>query len=616
VRWATGALTLFLTGVAAQLAGAPTWLWWALYLACYLLGGWQPARDGLSALRSRTLDVDLLMIVAAVAAMAIGQIFDGALLIVIFATSGALEDAATQRTEDSVRGLLDLTPDRAARIAGDGTEHCVAAADLRVGDEVRVRPGEAISADGIILDGFSDIDQSSVTGEPLGVTRTVGDEVFAGTLNGSGVLHIRVLRDPTDTVVARIATLVGTAAATKAKTQLFIEKVERRYSVGVVIATLVLLTVPLALGADLRSALLRAMTFMIVASPCALMLATMPPLLSAIANAGRHGVLIKSAIAMERLADTTVVALDKTGTVTTGTPHLTAVTAIAGVDEHTVVQLAAAAEQFSEHPLAEAVVSAARDRSVAIPQADDFQALPGRGVRAVVSGRHIEVLNPRAAGGDAIPAVEDAARYGSTTAVVCVESEAVGVLTFRDTQRAGAREAITALGRLSARAPVLLSGDNAAAARTVGEQLGVDDTRADLLPQEKVSAVQELQRQGHRGLFVGDGINDAPAMATADSAIAMGRTGSDLALHTADAVIVRDELATIPAALDLARRARRVVIANLVIAGVFITGLVSWDLFGDLPLPLGVAGHEGSTIIVALNGLRLLHNRAWRMPTI
>jgi cation-transporting P-type ATPase D len=614
VRWAVVALCLFLVGLAAQLLNAPSEIWWTLYLACYLTGGWSPAWEGIQALRSRTLDVDLLMVVAAIGAASIGQIFDGALLIVIFATSGALEDAATKRTEDSVKGLLDLAPDRATRIDADGVEQSANPHDLRVGELVIVRPGERVSADGVVVGGASDVDQSSVTGEPLPVNKNIDDHVFAGTQNGGGVLRIRVMQDPSETVVARIVALVADASATKAKTQLFIEKVEQRYSVGVVVATLALFTIPLAIGAGLQSTLLRAMTFMIVASPCAVVLATMPPLLSAIANAGRHGVLVKSAVAMEHLADATVVAIDKTGTLTTGMPRLTSVVPLSDqqLDGDELLRIAAGAEQFSEHPLGRAVVAEARQRGIAIPDATEFHARPGRGVRARVAGQVIEVVSPRSLGGDPLPGVTDLEDAGSTAIVVVVDGLPVGILGLVDTIREGTEDVVRAITALTSAPPILLTGDNQRAATRLATDVGIDDIRADLLPDDKVTEVRRLQADGHRALLIGDGINDAPAMATAHTSIAMGRNGADLTLETADAVAVRDELATIPAVVALARRARRVVIANLAIATTFITGLVAWDLFGHLPLPLGVAGHEGSTIIVALNGLRLLSFRAWR----
>ncbi|MFD5537862.1 HAD-IC family P-type ATPase [Streptomyces sp. NPDC127079] len=370
-RWAALALVLFLVALPLQVTGAPVWAWSPLYALTYAAGGWEPGWAGLQALREKTLDVDLLMVVAALGAAAIGQVTDGALLIVIFATSGALEALATARTADSVRGLLDLAPALAARVAADGTEAVVAVAELRVGDTVLVRPGERVGADGRVLDGASEVDQATITGEPLPVAKEKGDEVFAGTLNGTGALRVRVERDASDSVIARIVRMVEEASETKAPTQLFIEKVEQRYSLGMVAATLAVFLVPLAFGAALTGSLLRAMTFMIVASPCAVVLATMPPLLSAIANAGRHGVLVKSAVVMERLGEVDAVALDKTGTLTEGTPRVTDVRPLpgSGLDEAGLLTLAAAAEHPSEHPLAPGRGGRGRGRGRAPPPA-------------------------------------------------------------------------------------------------------------------------------------------------------------------------------------------------------------------------------------------------------
>ncbi|MGW0332791.1 heavy metal translocating P-type ATPase [Streptomyces sp. NPDC003011] len=600
-RWALAATVAFLLGLTLDLGGAPMWAYGPLYAVAYATGGWEPALEGLRALREKTLDVDLLMIVAALGAAAIGQVLDGALLIVIFATSGAVEALATARTADSVRGLLDLAPATATRLTGDGREETVPTTDLAVGDLVLVRPGERIGADGRVLDGTSEADQATITGEPLPVPKSTGDEVFAGTLNGTGALRVRVARDPADSVIARIVTLVEEASRTKAPTQLFIEKVEQRYAVGMVAATLAVFGIPLAFGADLADALLRAMTFMIVASPCAVVLATMPPLLSAIANAGRHGVLVKSAVAMERLGEIDTTALDKTGTLTEGTPEVTGVHPLpdSGLTEDTLLALAAAAEHPSEHPLARAVVAAARARDLRIPAAEDFTAAPGRGVTATVEGRVVSVGRADT-------------ESDATVVQVARDGIPVGTLTLTDRLRPDAAETTAALTALTGTAPVLLTGDNAGAAARVADATGLTDVRAELLPEDKVSAVRDLQRAGRKVLFVGDGVNDAPALAAAHSGIAMGRAGSDLALETADAVIVRDELATVPAVVRLSRAARRLVLQNLVIAGTFITGLVLWDLIGHLPLPLGVAGHEGSTVLVGLNGLRLLRESAWR----
>ena len=610
VRWAVLSLGLFVTGAATQVLDGPQWLSWALYLTCYAAGGWAPARDGLLALREKTLDVDLLMVLAAIGAASIGQVFDGALLIVIFATSGALEDVATKRTQDSVNGLLELSPQEAVVLDASGTERTVAAREVQIGDVVVVRPGERVSADGLVIEGTSEVDQSTITGEPLPAVKTVGDEAFAGTVNGSGALRVRATRDPSETVVARIVAMVAEASATKAKTQLFIDTIEQRYSVVVVVATVALFAVPLAAGADLQSTLLRAMTFMIVASPCAVVLSTMPPMLSAIANAGRHGVLIKSALALERLAGTDLIALDKTGTLTTGSPEVTGVVTLAAdMTEDDILALSAAAESGSEHPLGRAVVGEARARGLRIASARGFRALPGRGVRAEIDGGVVEVVSPGELRPDAVTQTET---DGGTAVLVLRDGHPVGVLQIRDHLRAEAGEAVRAMTELTAAPPVLLTGDNRTAATLLANRVGISDVRAELLPEQKVEVIGELRDRGHHVLVAGDGVNDAPAMAAAHTSVAMGRSGADLTLDTADAVTVRDDLATIATVVALARRARRVVVANLVIAASIIVVLVTWDLVGHLPLPLGVAGHEGSTILVALNGLRLLSGRAWR----
>lgn len=617
-RWALTALALFLIALPLDLAGAPGWSWGPLYGAVYVAGGWEPGLAGLRALKDRTLDVDLLMVVAALGAASIGQVLDGALLIVIFATSGALEAVATARTADSVRGLLDLAPGTATRLLPGGAEETVPAAQLRVGDIILVRPGARIGADGIVTDGAGEVDQASITGEPLPTAKQPGDEVFAGTVNGSGALRVRVKRDPSDSVIARIVRMVEEAAGTKAPTHLFVEKVEQRYSLGMVAATVLVLALPLAFGGGLQDALLRAMTFMIVASPCAVVLATMPPLLSAMANAGRHGVLIKSAVVMERLAQVDAVALDKTGTLTQGTPHITDLRPLpgTGLDEDALLRCAAAAEHASEHPLAQAIVRAAAERGLTPPRAHDFASAPGNGVTALVDGARVRVGSPARLRADTGPEARAVTAQleetGRTAVLVLLDDRPAGVIGLSDQARPDALDAVGELARLTGRAPVMLTGDNPRAARKLAGEVGVTDVRAGLLPPDKVAAVKELERHGHHVLVVGDGVNDAPALAAAHIGVAMGRAGSDLALDAADAVVVRDELAALPAAVRLARRARGLVVQNLVIAGAFICVLVVWDLTATLPLPLGVAGHEGSTVLVGLNGLRLLADRAWR----
>ena len=605
VRWAGLALALFLVGGALQLAGAPTWVYWTAYLACYIAGGWEPGWAGLQALREKTFDVDLLMVLAAIAAASIGQVLDGALLIVIFATSGAIEAIITQRTAESVNSLLTLTPEQATRLdLVTGTEEDVDVAVLAVGDLVLVRPGERIGADGTVVEGLSDVDQQAITGESVPVPRGPGDAVLSGTVNGTGALQVRVEREASESVIARVVTMVEQASATKAKTQLFIERVEQRYSLGVVVATLVVLAIPMVFfGSSFEDALLRAITFMIVASPCAVVLATMPPLLSAMANAGRHGVLVKSATVMEAIGHTTVFAFDKTGTLTEGAPEVTQVATAGRLSPDQVLRTAAAVEQLSEHPLGRAIVRAAAERQLEVPVAQDFQSLPGRGVLASLDGHQVRVERADRPEGD--PEI-------GTVVAVHLDDAVVGTITLLDRLRPESAAAVAAAAELTGKPVHLLTGDDEPTAADIAARTGISAVHARLLPQDKTRIVTELQDAGERVLIVGDGVNDAPALATAASGVAMGRHGSDLALETADAVIVRDEIDAVPRLVALSRRARRIVVANLVIAATFIVVLVTWDLIGTLPLPLAVAGHEGSTVVVALNGLRLLRPRAWK----
>lgn len=599
VRWAALALVLFLAGWAAQLFGAPAPLWWALYLACYIAGGWEPALAGLRALREKTLDVDLLMIVAAIAAASIGQVFDGALLIVIFATSGALEAIVTQRTADAVSSLLTLAPEQATLTDPDGATRTVPASELVPGQRILVRPGERIGGDGVVVEGLSEVDQQAITGESVPVLRGPGDEVLSGTVNGTGALTVEISRPASESVVARIVAMVAEASETKAKTQLFIEKVEQRYSFGVVIATLLVFTIPLLFGDGFDQALLRAITFMIVASPCAVVLSTMPPLLASMANAGRRGVLVKTATVMEGLGRTTRVAFDKTGTLTEGAPDVADIHALIG-DEEEMLRLAAAVEQYSEHPLGRSIVREAHQRGLSLPAAEEFRAIPGRGVVGIVDGHRIRVERS-----------DEASATVGTEVAVFVDDIHHGTIGLVDRIRPEAAGTVAAVTSTVGSGPLLLTGDNPAAAAHVAEATGVTDVRAGLLPADKAQIVQQLEATGERVMVVGDGVNDAPALAAATTGVAMGRRGSDLALESADVVIVRDELETIPRLIRLSRRARRYVIANLILAATFITVLVTWDLIGTLPLPLAVAGHEGSTVIVALNGLRLLSHRNW-----
>ncbi len=619
VRWAAAATVLFCAGLLTEVAGGPGWLSWTLLLACYVTGGWEPGWAGLQALRDKTLDVDLLMVLAAIGAAAIGQVLDGGLLIFIFATSGALEAVATQRTAESVRGLLDLAPERATRLTGT-CEASVDTGSLTAGDVILVRPGERIGAYGEVLDGASDVDQATITGEGLPAAKAVGDEVFAGTSNGGGALRVRVTRPAHETVVARIVAMVEQASATKAKTQLFIEKIEQRYSIGMVGATVALFAMPLLWGAELQPTLLRAMTFMIVASPCAVVLATMPPLLCAMANAGRHGVLVKSAVVMEQLGQVSRVAFDKTGTLTEGTPRLTDIRPLtgSGLSDEDLLGLAAAVEYPSEHPLAGAVVAAAQDRDR--PCRRRGGSVPPRGwacmpLSPVPGSRSAHRRACWTISPDPPPIASPRwcllwSRRAAPRAGPARWRPGRGA-RYPDRLRPDAAATVAALGAMIGATPLLLTGDNPRAAAALVAEVGIGDVRPGIGPGQarRGTGIASGGPAGCAGRRRG---RQRACLAAAHTGIAMGKAGSDLTLDTADGHHPRrtgrhlppsSRCPAAPAASSCSR--------TLAVAALFITGLVILDLLGHLPLPLGVAGHEGSTVIVGLNGLRLLRTAAW-----
>ncbi|MPZ60945.1 MAG: cadmium-translocating P-type ATPase [Propionibacteriales bacterium] len=609
--WAVAAFVCFVLALVLQVTGAPSALWIGAYAVCYAAGGWEPAWSGLQELRKMRLDVDVLMVVAAIAAATIGQWRDGGLLIVIFATSGALESMATRRTETGVRALMKLAPEEATRLGAGGREERVASGDLVAGDVVVVRPGERIATDGEVIEGSTDVDESSITGEAVPVSKVVGEEVFAGTMNGTGAIKVRATRPGSETVIARIASLVEEAQEAKAPTQLFIERFEQRYSVGVVVTTILFIAIPIPLlGWSFEEALLRAMTFMIVASPCAVVLATMPPLLSAIASATRAGVLVKGGVPMERLAGIREVAFDKTGTLTEGTPVVTEIVAFDG-DEEGLLALAAAGEEGSEHPLGRAILTEALERSLVLPEVTAFQALPGRGIEATVDGRVVRIGSRRLVtpSGEAEAALAELEQKGLSALAVESDGVVIGALGMADVVRPDALRVVAELARIGVVRTSMVTGDHAGPAEHAARATEVGQVKAGLLPEDKVAHVRDLGSDEGHVMFVGDGVNDSPALAAADIGVAMGMRGTDAALETADVILVRDRLSVLPELIELSRRANRLVRQNLVFALTVIVLLVTLDVLGRLPLPIAVAGHESSSILVALNGLCMLR---WR----
>ena len=600
-----------LVGWVTVRRGAPTWASAAVYLVAYAIGGYRQAIEGVTLLvRQRELDVDLLMVVAAIGAAAIGFWSDGALLILIFASSGTLEGYASARTKRDIEALVSLHPEHAV-VVREGAEATVEASSLVAGDELLVRPGERIAADGDVVEGLSSVNQATITGESIPVDKAPGDGVFAGTINGHGALRIRATRAAGETVLARIIELVRQAEERRPPAQLFIERFEKSYAKVVVGGALLLALVPpVLLGWTFRAALYRSMIFLVVASPCALAAAMMPTLLSALSNGARSGVLFKGSAFIESLGRVRAIAFDKTGTLTRGVLRVTDVLAFEGSTE-ALLAAAAAVEGFSEHPVGRAIVAEARDRGLAVRPAIDHRSIVGRGAEATFEGIRWRVGKPdlfALVGEDVVSSRERLEAEGKTVVVVGSE-RGVGLIALRDTLRAEARDAVARLRALGVAHLVMLTGDAKPTAHALAREAGIDEVHAELLPDDKVRVVEDLVRRYGHVAMVGDGVNDAPALAAATVGIAMGGAGTDVALETADVVLTSDDLSKVPYAVTLGRRALTVVKQNLVVAlGVIVT-LVVADLLGRITLPAGVVGHEGSTLLVTLNGLRLL--RRW-----
>ncbi len=598
------------------------WIGAALFIltAAYVIGGFESAREGLTTLlQEKELDVDLLMIVAALGAASLGLwqqeyylLVDGAVLILIFAISGALEGYAMQRTERSIQGLMSLTADT-ARVIQNEQERSVPISELRIGDRVLVKPGELVPTDGVVMEGFSTINQASITGESIPVEKTVGDEVFAGTLNGNGALRLKIHQPPESSLIQRVIRLVQQAQTEAPPSQQFIERFERGYAKAIVIAGILLGTLPpFLLGWSWEETIYRALIFLVVASPCALMASIMPALLSGIANGARQGILFKNGAQLERIGRVRAIAFDKTGTLTTGTPQVVDMLA-AQPSPKQLLRVAAALESLSEHPIGEAIVQAARQQNLVWTAAVNGQAHAGQGIvgeideRTAVVGKAAFVrARVERVSDDLIEQSQHWESEGKTVVWVGYAGEVLGIIAVADTVRATAARAVACLKRLGIEQIVMLTGDNTRTARSIAREVGVDRIYAELLPEEKVDAIRQLQKQYQTVAMVGDGINDAPALAQASVGIAMGAAGSDVALETADIVLMADRLERLEQAIRLGRRSQRIVKQNIAFALSFVAILLILNFAGNITLPFGVLGHEGSTVMVTLSGLRLL----------
>ncbi len=614
---------LLLAAWLTDRAGLSPWLSLALYATAYVAGGAYASYRALLALTQRMVDIDLLMILAAAGAALLDAWAEGGILLFLFSLGNALEHYALGRTQRAVRTLMLLRPDQALLVQGDH-EELVPVEELMPGDEVIVKPGERIPIDGTVVAGDSSVDQSAITGESLPVHKRPGDPVFSGTLNMSGLLRIRVDRSVHESTLARIIRIVEEAREQKSRAQRFAESFQGKYAIGVIIASVLAFFVPVLVGAPPAESFYRAITLLVAASPCALVISTPASILSALANAARQGLLFKGALQLETIGVVDAILFDKTGTLTVGKPRLTEIVPAPGVNPSEVLRLVAPVEYRSEHPLGMAVVSYAEalgafDRTL-VERVESLTALPGRGVRAKLADSTVLVGNELLLEehGLSIPqdlrAIAAELRERARTAVyAAVDGRVMAVLGIADVVRPMAAEIVQQLRELGVRRLIMLTGDNERAARAIAREVGLEEWRAELLPEDKVAVVRELQAAGLRVAVLGDGVNDAPALAAADVGVAMGAAGTDVALETADVVLMSDDLTKLPYAVQLSRAARRIIVQNLVIALSVIVVLVSSILLHGVPLPLAVVGHEGSTIVVVLNGLRLL---TYRMPTL
>lgn len=591
--------------------------------AAYVIGGYESAREGLTTLfQEKELDVDLLMIVAALGAAGLGLwrqeyhlIIDGAILILIFAMSGALEGYAMQRTERSIRSLMSLTSDT-ARVVQNGKESVTPIAQLQLGDQILVKPGELIPTDGLILEGYSTLNQASITGESIPVEKTTGDEVFAGTLNGHGALKLKLHKPPESSLIQRVIRLVEQAQTEAPTSQQFIERFERSYARIIVGAALLLIILPPFLwGWSWETTIYRALIFLVVASPCALMAAIMPTLLSGIANGAKQGILFKNGAQLETIGQVKAIAFDKTGTLTSGQLRVVQINPTSPQAETQLLRVAGALESQSEHPIGSAIAQFVRQQQVEWTTAEQVQAYAGQGIigkvdqQQAIAGKAAFVQQYIHHRSDALNAIaESLEQSGKTVIWVAYAERLLGLIAIADTVRPEAKRAIAKLKQLGIQKIVMLTGDNERSADSIAQEIGIDQVFAELLPEDKVDIVRRLQQQYLYVAMVGDGINDAPALAQATVGIAMGVAGSDVAMETADVVLMADRLEKLADAIRLGQRSQRVIKQNIVFALSFIVLLLVANFASQITLPLGVIGHEGSTVLVTLSGLRLLRN--------
>ncbi|REL33123.1 cadmium-translocating P-type ATPase [Rhodohalobacter sp. SW132] len=594
------------------------------YIISYISGGYYGTKDTLKQLARFKIDIHFLMISAAIGAAVLGQWIEGAILLFLFSLSGALEHYALDKSRTAIHSLLQLRPSQALRINPDESEETVPIEELKIGDKVIVKPGEHIPIDGKIIKGETTVDQSAITGESVPVSKSANDTVFAATLNENGVIELKVTKRPEDTTVSKIIELVEKAQKNRAKTQRFLDSFEPRYAVSIVLFVIGLIFIPwLIFGHEFDPTFYRAMTVLVVASPCALIISTPASIISAIANGAKKGVLFKGGAYVEQTVEIDTIAFDKTGTLTEGKPAVTDLWAWNDIDSNlsnrpsdtqTMLAIAAGCEIHSEHHLASAIVDKAAEMEIVPQKTEQMQAVPGKGVTAQLEGSFVSVGNLKMYE-DVIPKwdsqfrskAETLRNEGKTVVFVVRDDSPIGLIALADQLRPAAAQTIKELRELGIKKMVMLTGDNRGVAESIGAQLGLDEIHADLLPEQKVDVIEKLKAVGTVAM-IGDGVNDAPALAISHLGIAMGAAGTDVALETADIVLMGDDLTKLPYLISLSRKSKKVVWQNILFSMAIILMLLLGVFLIDLPLTLGVIGHEGSTLLVVLNGLRLLWN--------
>jgi Cd2+/Zn2+-exporting ATPase len=588
-----------------------------LYIVSYSAGGYDIARHAIPDLFRGHFDTDILMLAAAAGAALLGEWAEGAFLLFLFSLGHAGEHYALDRARDAVNALGDLMPGTARVRRGDQFVE-LPVEQVVPGDVALVRPGDRVPVDGVVASGTSSVDQSAITGESVPVAKGTGDEVFAGTVNQEAALEVEVTRPAADNTLSRVMQMVAEAQSQQSPTQQITKRFTSKFVPAVLALTGFVIVVPPLVGwMPLEESFYRAMLLLVAASPCALAIGTPAAVLSGIAQAARNGVLIKGGVHLENLGMVKVMAFDKTGTLTEGRFAVTDIVPLDGTGPETLLGLAAAAEQQSNHPLALAVVREARTRNLDLPAANGLKNVPGMGVISEIDGKPLFIGSSDLFVehvGEGIPAeaaqmAEELETGGKTTMIIGTDSRILGVLGLADSARSGVRETMQELLDLGIEKLIMLTGDNEAVAQQIGRLVGVTDVRAELMPADKVTAVRELEEAYGAVAMTGDGVNDAPALATATVGIAMGGAGTAVALETADVALMADDLGQLPFAVGLSRASRRIILQNLAIALLVIGFLILSSVLGWLALSGTVILHEGSTIVVVLNALRLLRYR-------